>query len=96
MRNRRGKSPAARLAAFHVPKCSMTVCGWTRASGSCANSRIVGERPSLRGGLAQLVEDLVVGVAAAETGSKRGELRLVDRQLRACQASAFAPSLQEA
>ena len=35
VRKRRGNSPAARLAAFHVPKCSITVCGWTRASGSC-------------------------------------------------------------
>ena len=35
---RRGVSPAARFAAFHVPKCSMTVCGWTLASGSAANS----------------------------------------------------------
>ena len=43
--NRRGVSPAARLAAFHVPKCSITVWGCTSASGSAANSRIVGERP---------------------------------------------------
>ena len=43
--NRRGCRPAARFAAFHVPKCSITVCGWTLASGSAANSRIVGERP---------------------------------------------------
>ncbi len=33
------------MAAFQVPKCSITVCGCTRASGSSANSRIVGERP---------------------------------------------------
>ena len=44
--NRRGISPAARLAAFQVPKCSITVCGCTCASGSAANSFIVGERPS--------------------------------------------------
>jgi len=44
--NRRGISPAVRLAAFHVPKCSITVCGCTCASGSAANSFIVGDRPS--------------------------------------------------
>ena len=38
--------PAARLAAFQVPKCSITVCGWTCDCGSPANSFIVGERPS--------------------------------------------------
>ena len=43
---RRGIRPAARLAAFQVPKCSITVCGCTCASGSAANSFIVGERPS--------------------------------------------------
>ena len=32
VRKRRGKRPAARFAAFHVPKCSITVCGCTRAS----------------------------------------------------------------
>ena len=29
-----------------LPKCSITVWGWTVVSGSAANSRIVGERPS--------------------------------------------------
>ena len=28
--NRRGTSPALRLASFQLPKCSITVCGWTR------------------------------------------------------------------
>ena len=54
MRNRRGKRPAARFAAFQVPKCSITVCGCTRASGSCANSRIVGDLPAPLGGRAKL------------------------------------------
>ena len=34
-----------RFAAFHEPKCPITVCGCTVVSGSAANSRIVGERP---------------------------------------------------
>ena len=33
MRKRRGKSPAERFAAFQVPKCSMTVWGWTASLG---------------------------------------------------------------
>ena len=78
MRKRRGKRPAARFAAFHVPKCSMTVCGWTRASGSSANSRIVGDRPSRSAAGAELLEDLLVRVAAPQAGTKRGELGLVD------------------
>jgi hypothetical protein len=44
--NRRGINPAARFAAFQVPKCSITVCGCIPASGSAANSFMVGERPS--------------------------------------------------
>src|SRR5438309_5294929 len=40
---RRGTSPAARLAAFHEPKCSITVCGCTVVSGSVAKSLIVGD-----------------------------------------------------
>ena len=51
-----------RLAAFQVPKCSMTVCGWTRVRRSRTNSRIVGERPS-RSAHALSGQDLVVGVA---------------------------------
>ena len=43
--NRRGTSPACRFASFQLPKCWMTVCGWTVVSGSSSNSRIVGERP---------------------------------------------------
>ena len=78
MRKRRGKRPAARFAAFHVPKCSMTVCGWTRASGSCANSRIVGDLPSRSAAARKLGEDLVVRVAPAHAGAKGGELGLVD------------------
>ena len=78
MRKRRGNRPAARLAAFHVPKCSMTVCGWTRASGSCANSRIVGDLPSALGGGTELVEDLLVRVAPAHASAKGRELGLVD------------------
>ena len=39
--------PGARAcAAFQLPKCSITVCGWTVVCGSAANSLIVGERPS--------------------------------------------------
>ena len=33
MTNRRGTSPAARFAAFQLPKCSITVCGWTGSPG---------------------------------------------------------------
>jgi hypothetical protein len=44
--NRRGTNPARRLAAFQLPKWSITVCGCTVVTGSAANSRIVGERPS--------------------------------------------------
>src|SRR6476659_8119323 len=44
--NRRGTSPASRLARFHDLKCSMTVCGWTVVPGSASNSRIVGDLPS--------------------------------------------------
>ena len=51
-----------------------------------ANSRIVGERPS-RSALAELVEDLVVGVPPAKARSECGERRLVDARLqRACGA----------
>ena len=40
------------------------------ASGSAANSRIVGERPSRSARRAQLLEDLLVGVAPSEAGAK--------------------------
>ena len=65
--NRRGTRPAARLAAFQVPKCSITVCGWTLVSGSAANSRIVGERPSRSAHARSSLEDLLVGVALADS-----------------------------
>ena len=45
---RRGTRPALRLAAFHEPKCSITVCGCTVVSGSASNSRIVGDLPMRR------------------------------------------------
>ena len=75
---RRGVRPAARFAAFQVPKCSITVCGCTR------RLRIGCELPHRRrpaetcGGRAQLGEDLLVRVAAAQARAKRGERLLVD------------------
>ena len=56
----------------------MTVCGCTRASGSFANSRIVGDLPSPLRGRTELLEDLLVRVATAHARAKGGELGLVD------------------
>ena len=78
VRNRRGKSPAARLAAFQVPKCSMTVCGCTRALGILRELAHRRRPPHPLGCRAELLEDLLVGVAAAQTCAKCRELGLVD------------------
>ena len=78
---RRGTRPAARLAAFQVPKCSITVCGCTRrlrVGRELAHRR---RAPEPLGAGAQLREDLLVGVALADPGLELGE-RLRDRCLR--------------
>ena len=46
----------------------MTVCGCTVVSGSDANSRMVGERPSRSAARLQLGDDLLVAVAPAQPG----------------------------
>ena len=87
--NRRGTRPAARLAAFQLPKCSITVCGCTVVPASAANSRIVGERPSRSAQPRSCVEDLLVRVALADPCLERLQLRRIDpgqrwvRRLRA-------------
>ena len=79
---RRGTSPAPRFAAFHEPKCSITVCGCTVVSGSAANSRIVGERPSRSAHASSSRDDLLVRVALADPGLELRELAGIDRSHR--------------
>ena len=75
--NRRGVSPAARLAAFQVPKCSITVCGCTAPPGRPRTRASSASAPGA-GARAELREDLLVRVAALKPGAKRRERSLVD------------------
>ena len=80
--NRRGTSPAARLAAFQLPKCSITVCGWTcrlRVGRELAHRRRAAE--PLGADAAELVEDLLVRSSAC--GCRPGRPASACRSIRA-------------
>ena len=71
--NRRGTSPAARFAAFHVPKCSITVCGCTVRPG-VGGELLHRRRPAEPlGAERELVEDLLVGIPASDPRLERRE-----------------------
>ena len=72
----RGRRRAWRRSS--VPKCSITVCGCTRASGSARELPHRRRPPQPLGGCAQLREDLLVGVAAC--GCPRGTRRARPRR----------------
>ena len=85
--------PGRALRGVPAAECSITVCGCTCVPASAANSFIVGERPEPLCAGAELVEDLLVGVAPADPRLERRELRRVDRRHRAGSV-AFRPCQQ--
>ena len=92
---RRGTSPACRLAAFQLPKCSITVCGCTVVCG--VRGELAHRRRASKplGARRQLSEDLLVRVALADAGLERCKCFRIDAcHRRVAARSSHANSLE--